>query len=251
MARLPIGLQMYTLRDESAKDYVGTVTAVAEMGYEGIEDSAPPGMNAGDFRRLLDGLGIVAAGTHTSLDALESDLDRVAEFWLEVGAKYITVSSLPESRRADGDGWRTAAAAMSEVGGQLAERGLVLCYHNHSFEFQTFDGEYGLDIFYGAAHPTHVQGEIDTYWVQHGGEDPAEYIRKMPGRTPLIHIKDMAEDGAFAEVGEGVLDWEAIFEASEAGGAAWYIVEQDVCQRPPLESVRLTLDNLRKMGKLG
>ena len=96
-----------------------------------------------------------------------------------------------------------------------------------------------------------MQGEIDTYWVQHGGEDPAEYIRKMPGRTPLIHIKDMAEDGAFAEVGEGVLDWEAIFEASEAGGAAWYIVEQDVCQRPPLESVRLTLDNLRKMGKLG
>ena len=91
MARLPIGLQMYTLRDEAAKDYVGTVTAGAEMGYEGIEDSAPPGMRAGDFRRLLDGLGIVAAGTHTSLDALESDLDRVADFWLEVGAKYITV----------------------------------------------------------------------------------------------------------------------------------------------------------------
>ena len=139
---------------------------------------------------------------------------------------------------------------MSDVGGKLAERGLVLGYHNHSFEFQQFDGEYGLDIFYRAAHAEHVQAEIDVYWVQHGGVDPAEYIRSMPGRTPLIHLKDMAEDGAFAEVGEGVLAWDSIFDASEANGAAWYIVEQDVCQRPPLESVKISLDNLREMGKL-
>ncbi len=250
MARIPVGLQMYTLRDLTAADYVGTVTAVAEMGYEGIEDTPPADMSAAEYRSLLEDLGLAAAGTHTSLDALEADLDRVADFWLEVGATYISVAYLPEERRADADGWRAAAEAMSDVGGKLAERGLVLGYHNHSFEFQQFDGEYGLDIFYRAAHAEHVQAEIDVYWVQHGGVDPAEYIRSMPGRTPLIHLKDMAEDGAFAEVGEGVLAWDSIFDASEANGAAWYIVEQDVCQRPPLESVKISLDNLREMGKL-
>jgi sugar phosphate isomerase/epimerase len=96
-----------------------------------------------------------------------------------------------------------------------------------------------------------VKAEIDTYWVQRGGADPAAYIRQYAGRCPLIHLKDMAADekGSFAEVGEGTMDWPAIFTASEAGGARWYIVEQDVCQRPPLDSVAISLRNLRTMGK--
>ena len=133
---------------------------------------------------------------------------------------------------------------------QLADAGIVLCYHNHAFEFETFDGKYGLDILYDNSDPQYVQAEIDTYWVQKGGVDPAAYIRKLSGRTPLIHIKDMDTDGDFAEIGEGTLDWDAIWSACEASGAKWYIVEQDRCKRPPVESATLSVNNLCKMGKL-
>jgi sugar phosphate isomerase/epimerase len=249
MARIPVGLQVYTVRNELAQDFVGTLRKVAEIGYEGVEVGPPPGMSARELRSLLDDLGLGTPGGHAGLNQLETDLPRVVETAHELGAKFVTVSSIPESRRSDAEGWRAAARAMNDVGAQLAQHGLTLCYHNHSFEFRKFDGEYGLDILYANSDPRYVQAQLDTYWVRHGGEDPAAYIRKYSGRAPLIHIKDMAPDGSFAEIGEGALDWPDIFAASEEGGAVWYLVEQDTCRRPPLESIRVSLENLRRMGK--
>jgi sugar phosphate isomerase/epimerase len=139
---------------------------------------------------------------------------------------------------------------MTSIATAMKSDGLQLCYHNHSFEFQKFDGKYGLDIFYENSDPNLVLAEIDTYWVQHGGEDPAQFLRKYPNRCPLIHLKDMLADAqkSFAEVGAGILNWPEIFKACEAVGAQWYIVEQDRCQRPPLESVRMSFENLKRMG---
>jgi sugar phosphate isomerase/epimerase len=128
---------------------------------------------------------------------------------------------------------------------------MQLCYHNHDFEFRQFDGRYGLDILLGATDPELVKAEVDTYWVQKTGVDPAAYLRQYAGRCPLVHLKDMTADESrtFAEIGEGSMDWSAIFTAAEAGGAAWYIVEQDTCRRAPLESVAISLRNLQSMGK--
>ena len=107
-----------------------------------------------------------------------------------------------------------------------------------------------MDIIYEKTDPNYFQAQIDVYWVQYAGVDPAAYIRKYPGRCPMIHLKDMEKGPAkaFAEVGNGILDLKEIFAASEEVGVQWYIVEQDTCKRPTLESVKISIDNLRKMG---
>jgi len=133
----------------------------------------------------------------------------------------------------------------------LAEAGFVFVYHNHSFEFQKFDGKTGLEILYEESDPQVFFSEIDTYWVQHGGGDPADWIRRLKGRAPVVHFKDMVmgKDGQMmAEVGEGNLNWPAIIEACDYAGVEWLIVEQDICQRDPFESLGISLKNLKAMG---
>jgi len=180
---------------------------------------------------------------------LEDELDAIMGYSLEIGNPYVVCSFLPEDRREDEAGLRTTAQSLNRIGAACMERGLQFCYHNHAFEFETFGGRYGLDILYDATEPHLVRAEVDTYWVQFAGLDPAELIRRYGERVTLVHLKDMdPQDRSFAEVGEGTLDWEAIFAASEEARTEWYVVEQDHCKRPPLQSVCLSLKNLRAMG---
>ena len=129
--------------------------------------------------------------------------------------------------------------------------GFVILYHNHAFEFEDkVDGQYGLDYLFDTIPETDIQAELDTYWVQVGGEDPVAYINKYAGRLPRLHIKDRApapadEECPFAEVGHGILDWDGIFAAAPAADVEWYVVEQDRCARSPLESARMSLEYLR------
>jgi sugar phosphate isomerase/epimerase len=169
---------------------------------------------------------------------------------LTVGSKYIVCPYMPDDRRVDGDAWKRVAEELNGIGETCAKHGLTLCYHNHSFEFEKFNGEYGLDILYGNSDPKYLQAELDLYWVKRGGESPVEYVEKYANRLPLLHIKDMANDAeqSFAEFGNGILDWDAILPAAEKAGAQWYIVEQDVCKRPCLESVEISFKNLQARG---
>ncbi len=252
MARLPVCLQMYTLRDESAEDYVGTLRKVADIGYDGVELLAPPeDMTAVDVRALLDDLGLKTPGGHEPYERLDTDLNAAIEYNLALGVPHITIPALGPHLRDSADAWTRTAQRMTEIGEQIARHGMALCYHNHSFEFEQFDGRYGIDILFEESDARYVHSELDTYWVRHGGESPVDYLQKLANRVPLVHLKDMASDGSFAEVGEGLMDWDPIFSAAEASGAQWYIVEQDTCKRPPIESVRISLENLRSMGKLG
>lgn len=251
MARIPVALQLYTVRDETAKDFLGTLEKVARMGYEGVEFAGTGGLTASELKKALEDLGLKPAGSHVGIDQLKGNLDAAIEYNLEIGNKYVVCPYMPEDMRGSASQWRETAKVLSEIGAKCKERGLVLCYHNHAFEFQKFDGQYGLDILYEASDPDCLKAEIDTFWVKFGGEDPAEYIRKLAGRCPLIHLKDMGEDGkTFKEVGEGIMDFQAIFKASEESGVQWYIVEQDVCQRPSLESAEVSLKNLKRWGKI-
>jgi sugar phosphate isomerase/epimerase len=224
---------------------------VGEIGYAGVEFAGTGGLTAAELRRLLDDLSLRPAGSHTGLEQLETDINAALDFNEALGNRYVVCPYLPQERRASADAYRALGEVLNRAGAACQERGLQLCYHNHDFEFQQFDGQYALDILYSATDPKLVQAELDTYWIKKGGVDPAAYIRQYSGRCPLIHLKDIAPDaqGSFAEVGEGTQDWPAIFAASEAGGAQWYIVEQDRCQRPPLESISISLRNLRAMGK--
>ncbi len=251
MPRLPIALQMYTLRDAVAEDFPGTLARVADIGYTHVELAGYGGFTARDLKQGLTNLGLKVAGSHVGLNVLEGDLSRVIDYNREIGNRYIVCPSLPAERRQNADGYRQIADALNRAGATLKEAGLQLAYHNHAFEFERMEGgAYAYDILLGAADPDLVKIELDTYWVKKGGEEPAEYMRKYAGRIPLIHLKDMTpgDNPTFAEVGEGTMDLAAIFEATEAAGGEYYIVEQDVCQRPPLESVRISYENLQKMG---
>ncbi|HZN63901.1 MAG TPA: TIM barrel protein [Tepidisphaeraceae bacterium] len=134
---------------------------------------------------------------------------------------------------------------------EAQKRGHELAYHNHSFEFQKFDGKYGLDIIYENTAPHLVVAEIDVYWVKHGNVDPAEYVNKLGDRVRLLHLKDMGQgpEKRFAPVGTGVIDFKPILAAAEKHGIRWGIVEQDSTYgAPPLEQIKTSLANLKKLG---
>lgn len=253
MATRPtIAVQLYTLRDLTAQDMIGTLRQVKEIGYEGVELAGYGNASPEQVQQAVQELGLQVVGAHTGFDALKDDLAGVVAQNRAMDNTYIVCPSIPRDRRNE-EGYRQFGNELEVIGDELREHGMMLCYHNHDFELNDkFNGEMGLDLLYANCKVDVVQAEIDTFWIQKGGENPADYISKMPNRTPLIHVKDMTNDEreTFAEVGTGKLDWPAIFAASEANGAVTYIVEQDVCPGNPLDSIRISLENLKQMGKL-
>lgn len=250
MADLPLALQMYTVRDHTAEDYAGTFRKVAEMGYEGVELAGDGGLSAKEMKALLDDCGFARCGSHIGLNALEDDLQRQLDYNLEIGNHWLVVPYLPENLRADAAAWRAMGDRLAAIGEQVKAAGLTLCYHNHAFEFDVVEnGRYGFDILYDSAPADLLQCEIDTYWVKAGGQDPAAYVATYKDRAPLIHIKDMTpgDKPTFCEVGTGIMDFPAIFEAAAGGIAAAWIVEQDRCEGDSLESARISLANLKRL----
>ncbi len=250
MKTAPIALQLYTVRDVLADDFAGTLKKIADIGYAGVELAGSAGYSAQELRTMIGDLGLGIAGNHVGIEGLETDLEAALDYNEALGNRVIVCPYMPEDRRRTGDDWRKAADLFTEVGARCRDRGMSFAYHNHSFEFARFEGKTGLDILFDTADPELVGSELDLYWVLHGGEDPASYLRKLGSRVVLVHLKDMAagEERAFAEVGEGIIDWPAVFEACEATSAGWYIVEQDICARPSLDSAAISLRNLLAMG---
>jgi len=251
MANVPIALQLYTVRDETAKDFPGTVRKVAQMGYAGVEFAGTGGLDASQMRDLLAETGLRPAGSHVGLPAMEEDLDGVIAYNRAIGNTFVGVPALPGDLR-NPDGFRTVAAKLNEIGARFRDAGLRLYYHNHAFEFDVHGDVRGWDILLAETDPALVGIELDVYWAAFACEDPAELLRRYAGRFPLVHLKDMVGEGVertWAEVGEGIIDFNPIFRDSEAQGVEWYIVEQDRCQRPTLEAAKLSFDNLKRWDK--
>jgi sugar phosphate isomerase/epimerase len=253
MARPKVGLQLYTVREDCAKDFPGTARKVADLGYEGVELAGEGDLSAQELKALMADCGLEIAGSHSPFETLRNELDRVIEFNRAVGNKRIVCPYLPDFIQEKGrQGYQEAACALYGVAQKLKEAGMSLSYHNHSFEFVPDGDAYLLDTLLEQTAPAGVLAELDTYWVKHGGADPVDYIEKYSGRIEILHIKDMAagEERAFAEIGSGILDWDGIFAAAEKAGVLWYIVEQDICPGPPLESAKKSLDYLKSRGML-
>ncbi|UCD27935.1 MAG: sugar phosphate isomerase/epimerase [Planctomycetota bacterium] len=250
MAKLKIGLQLYTVRDLLAQDFVDTLKKVREIGYTCVELADHGGYPAAVLKKLLEDVGLNPISNHCPIEQMESDINKAVEETLALGTKYLACPYLPGDWRKDEAGWRRCAEVLNRAGKVCKSWGIRLCYHNHSFEFIRIGKRYAFDLLYEETNPAYVQAELDTYWVQHGGEDPVGYINKLSGRCPLIHLKDMSKeaDRSFAAVGEGILDFPAIFAAAEAAGSVWGIVEQDTCPADPLDSIATSLANLKKMG---
>lgn len=252
MSKSQIAAQLYTVRDftETPADIAQSLKKVKQLGYDSVQCSALGPIETAELKRMVDGEGLSICATHTDYERMRSEPQSVIDEHQSLDCKYVAISSIPGSDRS-AEGFARFAKEATEVARRLAEGGLVVSYHNHSFELERFDGRTGLEILFAESDPDFLKSELDTYWIQHGGGDPAAWIRRLRGRIPTIHVKDMEMQGStqlFAEVGEGNLNWSAILEASRASGVEWYIVEQDTCQRDPFESLGISLRNLKAMG---
>jgi sugar phosphate isomerase/epimerase len=257
MSKPVLAAQLYTIRQftQTMEGFAASMQKIREIGYTAVQVSGIGPISNEDVKRIVDAQGLVICNTHISYDALWNHLDEVIEQHRLWNCKHVAIGSMPDEFRGTESGFRRFAAEASRVGEKLAQAGLTFSYHNHSFEFVRFGKQTGLEILYEASDPRYLRAEIDTYWVQHGGSDPAAWIRRLKSRMPVVHFKDMAVQAegwnvqpVMAEVGEGNLNWPEILKACREAGVEWYAVEQDVCQRDPFESLKISFTNLQAMG---
>jgi len=250
MASIPVALQLYTVRDETAKDFIGTLKKVAQIGFAGVELAGTGNLPATELTKVLDDLNLKPAGSHAGIEALQKEFTEVVEYNLALGNKNIVCPWLPEEFRRTPADWRNAGELFTRLARNLMKHNLAFAYHNHAFEFEQCDSQTGYDLLLGASDPNLVKMELDVYWAKFGGMDPAALIEKLGQRITLFHLKEMANDPtrSMTEIGQGVIDFPAIFAAACTTRAEWYIVEQDTCARPSLESARMSFDTLKKWG---
>ena len=274
MKKALIGYQIYSAREEAEKDLPGVLKHVKELGYDGVEFAGMYNYTAEEIKKALDDAGIIGISAHVPLAVIEQDMFKTISDYKTIGVKYIAVPYTDDLCRPGGEKFAETLATMYKFGRLCKEAGIQLLYHNHDFEFVKLDGEYALDILYNTISADLLATEIDTCWVNVAGEDPADYIRKYTGRSPVVHLKDFYKAGEKAEgmyeligikpegetaseesfgfrpVGHGMQNIPAILEASIDAGAEWVVVEQD---RPalgltPMESIKTSREYLKTQG---
>jgi len=250
MAKHELSVQLYTLRNETARDFPGTLRQVAEAGCPAVEFAGFGSHTAAELKKVLDEVGLVTSGLHIGLQLLETQLDKVIEDVQIVGAKDLACPSVPADRRKTADDFRRIGATLSEIGAKCTAAGLRLSYHNHAFEFEQFDGRYALDLLFEAADPQHLQAQFDLGWIAFAGVDPVSFLRKYSGRAPTVHFKDMIKEPERYDVpvGEGILPIPELVSAGREGGTEWFVIELDAPKEPPIETVRRSAAYLKSLG---
>jgi len=258
MARIPIALELFSVRHELDKDLRGTLKAVAAMGYEGVEFAGVPKHTAEELKAALDETGLVCCGWHTQFAAVQDDkLEETIAFNKVLGNPNMIVPGIPENlRRTRGD-WLQLAEFFNRLAGKLAPHGMATGYHNHTVEFAPLEGENPWDTFFGNTRKEVIM-QIDMGNAAYGGGDPVACLEKYPGRAVTVHLKPFSRQAAQAEgkrgfraaIGEDDLPWSEIFRLCETTGETrWYIVEYESDAYPPLEAVERCLKGLKAMGK--
>ena len=248
MNKHPIALQLYSLREMAAQNFVAALELAAETGYEGVEFAGYGGLASGEMKAHLDRLGLEAVSSHVSFDRLRDHLDEEIAYNRALGNHTLVCPVPPKGfDRESTESWRDFAKELTEIGKRATDQGFRLGYHNHSFEFVRLDGVYALDLLLDTVDPRFVFAQLDLGWILHGGEDPVEYLAKLRGRTPLVHIKDFDRDNEQTDVGYGRLDLENVLKAALDTEVEWLILETEVYKVSPPESIRAGLASLRKV----
>ena len=255
-----VGLQLYTLRDDIKKQGIEPILEqVAKLGYKEVENFGYGqgkffGKTPSEYKKILSDNGLKAVSGHyqTGRSARDGVAEGLATNWSKIlddaaaiGQQYAVIAFLPPNER-KADDYKQLIDLLNKANEPTKKAGLTLGYHNHDFEFtQLIDGQKPYDLM---LKNTPVVMEMDLYWVSKSGEKPLEYFAKYPGRFPLWHVKDMAKtpQQEFAEVGTGSIDFASLFKQAKKAGLTHYFVEQDVCKRPPLESIQTSIDNIQK-----
>lgn len=257
---IPIGLQLYTVRDHIEKDMEGTLQSVAQIGYKVVELGGTfdfYGKKPSDLKGMLNRAGLQPLSTHFTEKQLKSNLQKCIADSRECGITYVGLASLDDQDRKSLDAIKRDADWFNQVGGAANKAGCHFFYHGHNFDFATVDGVVEYDELIRRTDPKLVNFELDCFWCIRAGKDPVDYFNRFPGRFPQLHIKDLKpgfapttgsdEHPAFTEVGQGVIEWPKIFKAARKGGLKHYYVEQDQCDRDSLESARISYEYLHKL----
>jgi sugar phosphate isomerase/epimerase len=253
-----IGLQLYTVRDELQKDVPGTIEKVAAIGYKEVEIYDLYGMSPAQFTKVLKDNGLTAVSGHYLLKDEQTHWEEKVAEARELDLKYMVHAILDAEERKSLDDYKRHVELFNKNAEQTHRAGMQFCYHNHDFEFQKFEGITVYDYLFEHLDPHLVQFEMDCFWVTHAGQDPVAILKKHPGRFPQLHIKDLkagippstefdARMGLFAEVGKGIINWKRILAAAPQGGMKHFYVEQDYCEIPPLESIKVSYEYLHKL----
>jgi sugar phosphate isomerase/epimerase len=252
---IPIGLELYSVRDDLARDLAGTVSAVAKMGYEVVEFYAPyyswTPEQAKDVRKLLDDLGIRCHSTHNGIEALKPEgIAKAIDLNQIIGATYIVLAS---AGRVNGlDGWKAVGDTLTQAAEKLRPLKMGTGYHNHAAEFTPLEGKRPIEVI-AANTPKDVVLQLDVGTCVEVGSDPVAWIKANPGRIKSLHLKEWAagtgpEKGYRSLPGEGDVPWKKIFAAAESkGGVEYYLIEQEGSRFPALETAERSLAAYRKL----
>jgi sugar phosphate isomerase/epimerase len=245
--KIPIGLELYTLRVQLPKDFANTIEAVGKMGYQGVEFAGYHGWDRKpkELRKLLDDSGLRCCGTHTGYDTLIGDnLKRTIELHQILGNTFLICPSIQAN---SAEAWLDYAKKFNEIADRAGESGMFVGYHSHASDFKKFNGKTTWEIFFDNTKHEVIH-QIDVGNTLDGGGDPLALIKKYPGRTRTTHLKEHG-GGRDTPIGEGKVDFKALFEAYESvGGVEWYVVEHET-SRDPMKVSKQCLDNLHAMGK--
>ncbi len=247
--RFPVAIQLYSVRDEAEQDLVATLKSIKAMGYEGVEFAGLYGHSPEEVRALCQEIGLTPVSAHVPYVDMVADPEGVLGRYAAIGCKYVAVPYLTPEYRPGTPRFFEVIENVKKLGAVANRLGMTLLYHNHDFEFEKIGDKYALDVLYESVSSDLLQTELDTCWVNVGGEVPADYLRKYSGRSPVLHLKDFvgeksenmyaligieseaktAEDNKFElrPVGSGKQDFPAILAAAEESGVIWIVVEQD------------------------
>ena len=247
--KIQVGVQLYSVRELCKKDLPGTLKAIKEMGYAGVEFAGYYGKNAAEIKQLLDDNGLVMCGTHTGVDTIRpQNLAKTIEFNLVTGNRYLMV---PGMNAKDAQGWIDFAKLFSDAAVTAKAAGMYVGYHNHQHEFKDkFDGKCKWEIFYTYASPLVCQ-QMDVGHVVSAGEDPVAWLKRFPNRSRTLHAKEIYPGpGILGQVPEGKqgVKWDEVFAAAEADVTEWYIVESEADPNT-LEKIRGCIDFLKSKGR--
>jgi len=250
---IPVGLELYSVRNELKLDPEAAVRAVAQMGYQGVEFYAPyfewSESQTKQMRKLLDDLGIRCFSTHNDSSYLNKEkIGRARDMNLILGSKYVVMAS--SDPKPGLDGWKAVADSLNLAAEQLESSGLKAGYHNHQREFAPVDNQRPIELLARNTKPS-VMLQLDVGTCLEAGSDPVAWIRANPGRIRSLHLKDWSPDprkGYKVLFGEGAGDWKNIFAAAEStGGAEYYLIEQEGSRYSELDTARRCLESFRAL----
>lgn len=268
---LPIAVQVYSVRNDAKADLRGTLEKIKKMGYDGVEFAGLYKIAPADIAQMCKELELVPISAHVPYTEMMGAPKAVLAQYAEIGCKFVAIPSLGSIYRPGGKGWEETVENIKMLGKVAKSYGIQLLYHNHDFEFAKLNGKYALDEMYDTIPADLLQTELDVCWVNIGGEDPAAYVRKYTGRSPLVHLKDFfgtksenmyeligvqstavqrPTDFELRPVGSGVQDVPSILKASEDAGASWIVVEQDDPSMglTPMECIEKSINYLKSIG---